>query len=269
MKSKSIFLLSAIVLCISCLSRKNDSIRNSDPIISYLDSINSSINLDEDSIGFFSVYRADTSEYLRYPSYIKDMEDKQYWGIIGTFIDSSNIHALVVNSNDSTINFYNKLNNIWKKIGSDKVDVENILGVGFIDMNGDNKNEIISYTHPNMNGNIWPSVYTTSTDGDSIKYAGQFETEFLIKKNQQRLETDYGGSWWMPIVRTIYTWRNDKLIPIKRIQIALKDADMIHDDKTIEYLENPTYDQDSLKSIFLRDYTIKDQSLFDNFFENN
>lgn len=258
-----LILLSIAVISVSCIMSKKDLHQSNDPIIAYLDSITMHTDFHEKDL--FST--SDTSGFdYRLPIYEITDYDK-YWEITGNFIDSSKIHALVIDRNDSCLNFYFLKNKNWEKVGSQKIDIENISGVSFVDMNGDNKNEIICYTYPNMNGNIWPTVYISNND--SIKYAGGFETEFRIKKEQQRLETDYGGSWWMPLVRTIYMWRNDKLVPIKKLQISLKEADMEHNDRTIEYFENPTFDQDSLISVFSRDYSEKDQDIFDNFFENN
>lgn len=176
---------------------------------------------------------------------------------------------MVTNQIDSTLNFYLYSNKSWSKVGSNKIETDDIYDVDFTDMDGDNRNEIIIYSHPNMNGNMWPTVYYCSNKDDSIRYAGSFETSFEIKKDQKRLETDYVGSWWMPNMKTIYMWRNEKLVPIKKVEISLKIADMKHDDMILRYYENPTYDQDTLKLIFKKDYKKKYVDMYEKFFENN
>lgn len=180
MKGKLLLIVLAIIISTSCLRKKNNPNHRNDPIIAYLDSINSYIDFSDNSIAY-------TSGDYEYPNFIVE-SDSEYWGIAGNIIDSLHIHAVVTNLNDSTINFYHKRDDIWEKIGYYKVDVDYIFGFRFIDMNGDGENEIICFTHPNMNGNMCPSVYTRSSNSDSIKYGGKFETSFTIKKDQKRSE---------------------------------------------------------------------------------
>lgn len=276
LKKQSVILFIIIALFSLVFTRcKTTNFCRQDFFITYLDSIYPFINLSNDTIGFLSVYninRNQDSLISVFPDYIKN-EDNKYWGVVGRFIDTTNLFALIINPNDSTVNFYSHRNNRWKKIGTDKPDVDYISGVSFYDMDGDNRNEIISITYPNMNGNIFPLVYYHSMELDSIRYAGRFETEFIVKKYEKRLETNYEGSWWMPHFKTIYLWRNEKLVPIKRIQLTYKEDSISFSNSysAIEYYENPTYDKDSLKLIFRNEYNNEGlyNDLYNHFFEEN
>lgn len=197
--------------------------------------------------------------------------DEQYKPIlvIGKFIDSTKIYAVDISVTDKLINFYYFDNIKWRLVGSKKLDIE-VFKVEFEDLNGDNKNEIIATSFYNMNGNRWMEVYSRSSKTDSIKYAGNFTTNYKVNKSDKTIEVTYGGSWYMDQEKTLYQWNQDKLIPVKKAVHGLKEKIMTCTDYFIEYYENPTLDKDTLILKMRESYDEKNEKqkkLWDNFFD--
>lgn len=203
---------------------------------------------------------ADTVFYPLGNNYI-DGADSIRMMAIGKFIDHQNIYALDISVPDSLIEFYHYNNRKWKKIGAEKINIW-IYSVEFEDLDGDGKNEIITSTPPNMNGNKWNEVYYCSRLADTIKYAGNFVTDYTIQKEDRTIQTVYEGSWYMPLGKTLYQWRNEKLVPLKSAVLSLKKADMKHDGHFIDYYENPTYDRDTLVLRFRKTYRENNDKLY-------
>lgn len=188
--------------------------------------------------------------------------------IIGKLIDKTTIIATEVNVKDTIINFYYLDNDTWKLIGCEETNIP-IFKIEFIDLNGDNKNEIITSTSRNMNGNTWQEVYYYSDQAKAIKYAGSFSTDYEIKKDKKQIEETYEGSWYMDKSKTLYEWRQEKLVPIKQIILAHEQLDYENGKLTFEYYENSTNDIEGLKLKFKEPYNNdnkKQQQLWDNFF---
>lgn len=120
----------------------------------------------------------------------------------------------------------------------------------------------------NMNGNTWQEVYYNSKNKNTIKYAGSFSTDYVINKKWQ-IEETYEGSWYMDSSKTLYEWRQEKLVPVKQI-ILSHNPPVSEDSKlTFEYYENPTNNLDGLELKFKEPYNDdneKQSNLWENFF---
>lgn len=201
---------------------------------------------------------------------ISHYEDDPLTHIVGKFIDGTQIFALDYAPTDTLINFYRFEQNKWKRVGSYRAIEDSMTFlVGFIDMDNDTKNEIIVRTPPNMNGNTWQDVFRYSADNDSIEYAGNFSTDYEIRKDNKTVEETYEGSWYMTPTKTLYQWHNNKLIRIKHIELELADSDISKDDRIFRYYENPTLDKDTLILKIEVPYTgRKYEDMWKNFFSN-
>lgn len=91
------------------------------------------------------------------------------------------------------------------------------------DLNFDNFPEIICSPPFNMNGNKWGNIYSYNFEKDIfILSAESFccvdSGNFIqlskkeYKSNQKYYLTTYGGSWYMPVITSIYSWKNQKLV---------------------------------------------------------
>ena len=188
--------------------------------------------------------------------------------LVGKLIDKNGIIAIEINLKDTIINFYSLDREAWKLVGSEKTNIP-IYKIDFEDLNGDYKNEVIISTCRNMNGNTWQEVYCHSDKTKTIKYAGSFSTDYLIKKDKKQIEETYEGSWYMDHSKTLYEWRQEKLIPIRQIILAHDQPDSENGELTFEYYENPTNDLEGLKLKFKEAYNDdnkKQQQLWTNFF---
>jgi hypothetical protein len=211
--------------------------------------------------------KADTSTFYYGDNLIE--EDSIFRKIIvGKFIDETTIIATEINIKDTIINFYYLDKDTWKLIGSEKTNIT-IYKTEFEDLNGDNKNEIITSTSRNMNGNTWQEVYYYSDKSKTIKYSGSFSSDYQIKKDKKQIEETYTGSWYMDNSKTLYEWQQEKLIPIK--QIILKHTQPVSEPGklTFEYYENSTNAINGLRLKYKEPYNDDDkkqQQLWDNFF---
>ncbi len=134
-------------------------------------------------------------------------------------LNDSQIIATEIHFRDSIVNFYKLSKGKWAKIGSEKTDFD-IFRIAFDDLDSDGKNEIITSTSPNMNGNRWFNVYRYSEKTKTVKYAGSFSTDYIVDKARKQIAETYEGSWYMDSQKTLYEWRGEMLVPIKRIVIA-------------------------------------------------
>lgn len=66
-----------------------------------------------------------------------------------------------------------------------------------------------------MNGNFNNYFYSYSkAENEFINGGGFYSGVFEFKPKQSRIEAYYMGSWYMPNIKTIYHWKNNKLIPL-------------------------------------------------------
>lgn len=188
--------------------------------------------------------------------------------LIGKFIDEKFIIATEVNIKDTIINFYHLDSGKWKLIGSEKTNIPNYR-IDFEDLDGDNRNEIITSTSRNMNGNTWQEIYRYSSKTNTIKYAGSFSTDYVVKKDKKQIEETYEGSWYMDNSKTLYEWRQDRLIPIKQIILEHDTMTPENHKLTFEYYVNQTDNFDGLTIEIKEPYNDdnkKQRQLWDNFF---
>lgn len=217
----------------------------------------------------------DKSDSLFYPVGRYMDEDTSRIIVIGKFIDHQKVYAVDISSQmNATVSFYCLNGKQWQKIGSHETP-NDILKVAFKDYDGDGKNEIITEGHYNMNGNFCNEFYHFSVANNTVNYAGSFFAgvyDYEIGEGGKTLKVEYGGSWYMPQSKTIYGWRNEKLIPLRQVTLRLKRVDMEHEAQWIIYEENPTFDKDTLVQKFKKTYCEKNQKRYDlweNFFLNN
>lgn len=191
--------------------------------------------------------------------------------VVGRFIDDKNIYAIDISVQDSLISFYCLDRNVrWQQVGGLKSedDLSWIYFIEFEDLDGDGRNEVILSTHPNMNGNRWMDIYYCSPQNSTFHYSGSISTEYEVKKKNKTIEVDYGGSFYMDQIKTLYQWRGEMLIPIKRAVLVLDQEKVVDDiyNYSYEYYENPASDKDSLVLLFEHSYEEKDEKLWRNFF---
>ena len=165
--------------------------------------------------------------------------------------------------------FYILKNEEWVLVS--KLDSNEVNSFEIVDINNDGIREIQSIGYPNMNGNYWNNFYSFSKeDNKFIDGGGFFSSMYEFKAKSSRVEVEYGGSWYMPNTKTIYYWKNQKLIPFKEVEVGLKIADMKHNDYYIKYSENLTLEKDSVQLVYKKSFRGKKLNQFyENFFENN
>ena len=97
-----------------------------------------------------------------------------------------------------------------------------------------------------------------------------FSIQYNFKPNDSRIDVNYEGSWYAPNIKSIYYWKNQRLIPFKEVEVGLKYPDMNRKPSYyIKYSENLNLDKDSVQFIYKKTYRGKKlNDFFDNFFEN-
>jgi hypothetical protein len=188
--------------------------------------------------------------------------------------DDADIFAIVYpNTFDdermSNVLFYILKNDNWILVS--KFDSNEVSYFEIIDLNNDGIREIQSIGYPNMNGNYTNYFYSYSeTENKFIDGGGFFSSMYEFKPQLSKIEVEYGGSWYMPNSKTIYYWKNQKLVPFKEVEVGLKKADMRHNAMYIKYFENLTLDKDSAQLVYKKSFRgNKLNQFYDNFFENN
>jgi hypothetical protein len=211
--------------------------------------------------------RADTSLFY-YGNYFIEYDTVSRHLLVGKFLDKSKVIATEVNLKDTIINFYTFDQLEWKLVGSEKTRIP-IYTIEFDDLDGDNQNEIITSTGPNMNGNSWKEVYYCSANQNTVKFAGSFSTDFEVNKDKKTIQETYEGSWYMDASQTLYQWQQHKLIPLKMVVRGLKTKEYESEEQFIEYYENPTKTLNGLRLITretFHDSSKRQNALWDNFF---
>jgi len=170
----------------------------------------------------------------------------------------------------TVLKFYKLQNKEWKLVSKMETNVD-IFYFDLIDIDNDGIKEIHSKGHPNMNGNYWNNFYSYSEkENKFIDGGGFFSSMYEFKPQLNRVEVEYGGSWYMANTKTIYYWKNQKLIPFKEVEIGLKIADMKHNARYIKYSENLALDKDSVQLVYKKSFRGKKLNQFyENFFKNN
>lgn len=188
--------------------------------------------------------------------------------------DNNELFAIVYpntfeDENQTNVLFYMLKHDKWVLVS--KFDSDGVFYFEIVDINNDGVREIQSIGYPNMNGNYWNNFYSYSDkENKFIDGDGFFSSMYEFKPQVSRIDVEYGGSWYMPNTKTIYYWKNQKLIPFKEVEVGLKIANMKHDDYYIKYSENLTLEKDSVQLVYKKSFRGKKLNQFyDNFFENN
>jgi hypothetical protein len=91
------------------------------------------------------------------------------------------------------------------------------------DLDQDGFGDLILSSSPNMNGNSWADVYMYHADKDSFLLGvenfcciNSESNDDRYKSNKKYYITSYGGSWYMPITTSIYSWQ-DKTLQLELI----------------------------------------------------
>lgn len=264
---KFLFIGILIVFSYSCTSKKiaykrvveEEVFANSDTVVDAVKLL--SKNLDK-----LKMY-PDSIFYLRSNFYL-DCSENPNLLVAGRLIGDGKIYGVDYSCKESLLVLYRLDDEIWNVIGREEAN--DFHSFEFEDLDGDKRNEIITSTFPNMNGNSFKEVYYYSQKSDTIKYAGGFSSNYKVNLFKRRIEVEYYGSWYANQLKTIYEWRDEKIIPVKEVILSLKKADMIHDAQFISYYENPTRDKDTLVLKFKKTYREKNKKLYnlwENFFD--
>jgi hypothetical protein len=196
-----------------------------------------------------------------------DDYDQYRFMAIGKLMDSTKILATEINSKDTCIYFYILENSNWRQIGKD----ENFFPFFSVeDLNGDNVNEIITSTGPNMNGNRWYDAYIYSNTHKDIRYAGSYYADYSVRKDKKEIHVNFEGSWYMSWSKIIYSWKGEKLLPTKEL-ICQRDEPYNPDTKlTFEYFENHTDSANGMKLIYKKPIRKdEDWKVWENFFDSS
>lgn len=287
---KSIITVFGIVFFYACSLKKNISAnidyQVADTVgVSYVDSVSfedfKKEELKVKQINFDSFLKANVDIEIEFQdSVIQVTPDFDFfeYGPIVSFAkleDNNRIFAIVcpydyVEEVQTNVLFYELKGKQWVLISKfDNTEEVNYFKV--IDLNNDGEREIHSIGYPNVNGNFNNYFYSYSkAENEFINGGGFYSGVFEFKPKQSRIEAYYVGSWYMPNIKTIYHWKNNKLIPYKEIEVGLKIADMKHSVMYIKYSENLNLDEDSLQLIYKKSYRGKKfKKFYENFFENN
>ena len=235
------------------------------------------IVLDIDSVLKANInIKIDYQDSLVYVIGIKEFYDTANGQIVAftKLKDNSELFAVVYpNTFDDKMQpnvlFYILKDQEWVLVS--KFDSSEVFSFEIVDINNDGVREIQSIGYPNMNGNYWNNFYSFSKeDNKFIDGGGFFSSMYEFKPQVSRIDVEYGGSWYMPNTKTIYYWKDQKLIPFKEVEVGLKIADMKHNAQYIKYSENLTLEKDSVQLVYKKSFRGKKLNQFyDNFFENN
>lgn len=183
---------------------------------------------------------------------------------IGHLVAPDELHAVSASNRDSSLTFYRYDTPEWKIIGKEKLPEFGFLESQDLDVDG--RREILTRTYPNMNGNCGYNIYYLSQSRQDVHFSGFLFGRFEPMPNKQ-VQYVYEGSWYAPYIQTLYEWRNEKLIPVREVSVALKKQNMRSNAQWITYSENPTYDKDTLVVKFKQTYRErKHAKLVDEFF---
>lgn len=280
-----------LFLVISCKSNKSNLTKSDNDLIS-----DTTIVVNTDTVTYQKVQEVEKEIVLNIDSVLKanvnikiDYQDSLVYVLgIKEFYDTANgqivaftklkdnddLFAIVYpntfdDENQPYVLFYILKNEEWVLVS--KFDSDGVISFEIVDINNDGERQIQSIGYPNMNGNYWNNFYGYSkTENKFIDGGGFFSSMYKFKPQLSRIEVEYGGSWYMPNTKTIYYWKNQKLVPFKEVEVGLKIADMKHNDYYIMYSENLTLEKDSVQLVYKKSFRGKKLNQFyDNFFENN
>jgi hypothetical protein len=188
--------------------------------------------------------------------------------VLTTIIDNKHIFAITYSEVDSLLVFYRLHDKQWKEIGQRKSEIS-VNMINFEELNGKPCLEIIASTFSNMNGNSWKECFVYFPKEDTIKYAGDFSTNYEVDLKRKTISEIYEGSFYMNPHKTLYIWHDDRLIALRTAEIIVPEDWQTNHKRTLVYYE--TYDYNyPMKMIFSETYNErnkKHRKYWDNFFE--
>lgn len=169
--------------------------------------------------------------------------------VINKRIDDCNLFAITYCESDSLLVFYRMHKNKWKEVGR-RIPQIPIGRIYFEELNAEPGLEVVISTNPNMNGNSWKECFVYFPDEDTIKYAGNFSTDYEADLKNRTITEVYEGSWYMDPHKTVYGWYNHILVPLRMVTIIViqNESDIAY----IEYYENLSFRK--LELIFREQY---------------
>ncbi len=192
--------------------------------------------------------------------------------VVGKFIDEQQTFAISYEISEGMVQFYRLDNGIWKNIGEQSFDGEILYNyIHFENLDYKPGYEVVLATGPNMNANQWMKAFRYNALLDSMEYAGDFCTDYKIgfQNGTAYMTEEYSGSWYMDPHKTLYIWKNDKLIPIRQSELVVP-GDMKSRKTYIEYYENPDYTVGGLQLKLRERYkeqNTRHKKYWDDFFE--
>jgi hypothetical protein len=183
-------------------------------------------------------------------------------------IDGKHIFAIAGNNADTLLLFFRLHNGQWKEIGRRKPEIPVCL-INLEELNGKPCEEIVAGTFPNMNGNSWKECFIYFPEEDTVRFAGSFCTDYTVDLKNRTLSEDYEGSHYMNPHKTLYVWRNDELIPLRKAVVTVPEDWDRNNIRTLEYYETDDYSQ-PLQLIFSETYDNKSRKhikYWEHFFE--
>jgi hypothetical protein len=119
------------------------------------------------------------------------------------------------------------------------------------DMDGDLVPEMVLYSDPNMNGNSAHYIYRWNLAANHLEQVGYLFGGVEKHPERQEIWEERTGSWYMPRVKTVYGWKNGKLIPKRRMQCEPVEQNMTNDEVIVRFLTNPFFER-GLDTLVLR-----------------
>lgn len=183
---------------------------------------------------------------------------------IGEIFELGKIHAVYASVPDSSIVFYELKWRGWQRIGREKCADFNLITLR--DLDADGKNELISETGTNMNGNIGYCFYKMSDSGN-VALVGEFFGRYSIGGNHT-VQYIYEGSWYMDSNYVLYNWTDDRLIPVRSATLSRKKTDAVQSPRWLIYEENRSGQLVQIFKETFRDRK-KQRYLLDHIFDEN
>ncbi len=275
---KSIILLFGIVLFYNCSARKNNNEENTKESVEEIDFVDYNENLKfhqklniDSLLNSYNSIDFDADEGMIIPLDTVVESDSSRVVVLGKFINNNDVFALDIYGTwqKQRIDFYKFEKGVWNILKSDSFN-EDVLHFSFENFNNDNDSEILFLGHPNMNCNRLHAIFKYNSVSNEFEKSGSYfcdELNFDLVNN--RMNFEYGGSWYMPNEKSKYKWVGNKIIPIKKVSLELKKYNYKSHKQWISFYENPTQDKDTLVLKFRKTYGRKGTvELWENFFEH-
>lgn len=138
--------------------------------------------------------------------------------------------------------------------------IKNLVGLWAFDnedLNGDGVDELLVLGDINMNGNQWTGVFVW--ENESFAYAGTVCCDYKLSPDKKQILEEHDGSWYMDNTKTIYEWKKNRLIPVKKWCIALVNPEKPNKGWRLIGYANPSGLDDGLKEFYNRKYRSKNR----------